>query len=98
MARNSTGRCNMRIEMVIRSKRSLAFAVLMTAAAATSHAAEQPLPPDLPAGTDAQAAHQVRADQARRDWRLDPAIFTDISPVNAPEIAVKLPEDQREEH
>jgi hypothetical protein len=75
----------------------LTATLAMLAASAWSHATDQAPPLDLPVTRGAEAAHQVEADQVRRDWRLDPAIFTDISPVNAPDIAIKLPEDQRED-
>lgn len=32
-----------------------------------------------------------------RNWRLDPAVFTEITPFTAPDIAIELPLDQREE-
>ena len=90
---NFSGSCNMH------TKHLICLSILM-ATATLGHATDQSPPPmDLPVGRDAEAAHQVEADQdqVRRDWRLDPAIFTDISPVNAPAVAIKLPEDQREE-
>lgn len=31
-----------------------------------------------------------------RDWRLDPAVFTELAPFTAPETAIALPEDQAE--
>ncbi len=46
---------------------------------------------------DAESGQRIEEPGARRDWRLDPAVFTDISPVTATEIAIKLPEDQRDE-
>jgi hypothetical protein len=76
---------------------SLLAAVLLVGASATGIASEPPAVVDLPVSQDAEAAHQVEADRVRLDWRLDPAIFTEISPVNAPEVAIKLPEDQRED-
>lgn len=86
-----SGDYNMHTEMIIRSMAALGIAALAVVGAPYSYASE------LPVSTDAEAAHQVEADQERRNWRLDPAIFTDISLVNAPEVAIKLPEDQREE-
>lgn len=32
-----------------------------------------------------------------RNWRLDPAVFTEITPFTAPDIAIELPANQREE-
>ena len=52
---------------------------------------------EAPVTRGAEAAHQVETERAGYDWRLDPAIFTQISPVTAPEIAIKLTQDQREE-
>ncbi len=46
---------------------------------------------------DAESGQKIEEPGARRDWRLDPVVFTEISPVTATEIAIKLPEDQREE-
>ena len=80
-------RSNMGLRLMLVSGAGL-FAVV---AAARSQGADQPV------GQDAEAAHQVESDHERRDWHLDPAIFTDILPVNSPDVAVKLPEDQREE-
>lgn len=31
-----------------------------------------------------------------RDWRLDPAVFTELAPFTAPETAIRLPADQSE--
>ena len=61
------------------------------------HAADaSPAPPPL-VSTGAEAAHQVAAEEGRVDWQLDTVIFTDISPIDAPEVAIKLPDDQQEE-
>lgn len=46
---------------------------------------------------DAESGQRVEEPGTGRDWRLDPAVFTEISPVTAAEIAIRLPEDQREE-
>lgn len=32
-----------------------------------------------------------------RNWRLDPAVFTEITPFTAPDIAIELPLEQRED-
>lgn len=83
----------------MRSALWVALAAQSVAVVARVHASDQPPPPvQEPVSQAAEAAHQVVADQDRQDWRLDPAIFTDILPVNAPDVAIKLPEDQREEH
>ena len=95
-ARNSTGSFNMRTRILCRSIVSL-LAALLVGASARGIASEPPAVLDLPVSQDAEAAHQLEADRVRLDWRLDPAIFTEISPVNAPEVAIKLPEDQRED-
>lgn len=65
-------------------------------------AAEPSSQPPLPA----QAAHQVAEaeglwsrllrDEQSPVRRLDPAIFTELSPVTASDPAVRLPADQRE--
>jgi hypothetical protein len=60
------------------------------------HAADAAAAPPL-VSTGAEAAHQVAAEEGRVDWHLDTAIFTDISPIDTPEVAIKLPEDQQEE-
>ncbi|MDH3640760.1 MAG: hypothetical protein OES38_01605 [Gammaproteobacteria bacterium] len=87
----------MRTRALFRSTVSLLAAGLVVGASATAHASEPPADLDLPVSQDAEAAHQIEADRVRLDWRLDPAIFTEISPVNAPEVAIKLPADQRED-
>lgn len=32
-----------------------------------------------------------------RNWRLDPAVFTEITPFTAPDIAIELPVEQQEQ-
>lgn len=32
-----------------------------------------------------------------RNWRLDPAVFTEITPFTAPDIAIELPIEQQEQ-
>ena len=53
--------------------------------------------PEAPVDPEAEAAYQLEVAQAEQDWRLDPTVFTDISPVSVPEVAIKLPEDQRDD-
>jgi len=86
----------MRTERVIRALLWLAAITQFGGAAAY---ASDPLPPaaNSPVSQSAQAAQQVTTAESPQDWRLDTAIFTDILPVNAPEIAIKLPADQRDE-
>jgi hypothetical protein len=50
-----------------------------------------------PVDPSAEAAYQLEAGYVAADWRFDPTIFTDISPVSVPEVAIKLPEDQRDD-
>ena len=50
-----------------------------------------------PPPAEMEAAHQVLYGAGLRDWRLDTAVFIDLSPVTATEPAVQLPEDQREQ-
>lgn len=92
-----TGHSAMNAERRIRT----AAGVLAWVLAAAAVAAEPPPPP-----APAQAAHQVVAggdlwsrllpDEASPVRRLDPAIFTELSPVTASDPAVRLPDDQRE--
>lgn len=98
MDRNFTGSCNMHTEIIIRLLLTMIVVITTAAVPLLGHATEQPAPPPAsPVSQDAEAAYQLESDQLRNDWRLDPAMFTDISPVNAPDIAIRLPEDQREE-
>jgi hypothetical protein len=50
-----------------------------------------------PPPAEMEAAHQVLYAAGSRDWRLDTAVFIDLSPVTATEPAIQLPEDQRDE-
>ncbi len=81
MDRVFTGLCNMRT--------SLFMVLALCALPAWSNV---PPPP-----AEMEAAHQVLYGAGLRDWRLDTAVFIDLSPVTATEPAVQLPEDQREE-
>jgi len=44
----------------------------------------------------AEAPYQVSREGEQRVRWLDPALFTEISPLTIPDVAVKLPEDQQE--
>ncbi|MCZ6710474.1 MAG: hypothetical protein O7B25_08935 [Gammaproteobacteria bacterium] len=88
----------MHTEMIIRVLFTVTLAVAAAAIPRSGHSTEQPpSPAPSPVSQAAEATYQVDADLLRNDWRMDPAMFTDISPVNAPDIAIRLPEDQREE-
>jgi hypothetical protein len=90
-ALNFSGSSNMRIS-------GLAQFLVAVLIGAPSYASDQPPFEDsVQVSAGAEATYQVEADRVRRDWHLDPAIFTDISPVSAPDVAIKLPEGQREE-
>ncbi len=97
-----SGNCNMNID----PKEDLDMRVFLIALMAClvtlsfvghGHAADAA--PDLPplVSTGAEAAHQVAAEEGAVDWHLDTTIFTDISPIDTPEVAIKLPEDQHED-
>ena len=62
-----------------------------------ANAAEAP-PPAAEVGQD-QLKHESTGESVMpdaRDWQLDPAIFTELTPFSAPEIAIELPADQQE--
>ncbi len=48
----------------------------------------------LPLPTEAETPYQDQKGFPRHDVRLDEAIFTEISPLTTPEVAIALPEDQ----
>ncbi len=97
-----SGNCNMNID----PKEDLDMRVFLIALMAClvtlsfvghGHAADAaPAVPPL-VSTGAEAAHQVAVEEDGADWHLDTAIFTDISPIDTPEVAIKLPDDQQEE-
>ena len=68
--------------------------------AAFGHAAEAPAalepPPAEPIGPELEAPHQVAVEAKQRVRWLDPAVFTEISPLTLPDIGVRLPADQEE--
>lgn len=101
MDRAGTGRCAMRTDRL----RTLALAVALgLAPVIVAPAYGEPVPEPPP---EAQAAHQVTradglaarllADQPSPVRSLDPAIFTELSPVTASEPPVRLPDDQTED-
>jgi hypothetical protein len=92
--------------MVTRSSGHSAIAVkwrvgICTLAAALSvNAAEAPVPvappPNLLIPPEAEAPYQVVSEAEQKVRWLDSAVFTEISPLSVPDVAVKLPEDQQE--
>lgn len=94
-----TGRFAMLTDLRRRVGRA-GWLVLLMGVGAT---AAEPVPPPPPA---AQAAHQVAdpgglrgrllRDEPSPVRSLDPAVFTELSPVTTSDPAVRLPEDQRE--
>ena len=74
---------------------SLKVAAFLTASALSLPLAANPV---LDAATAPLELQQDanRSLDARR-WRLDAAVFTEITPFTAPDIAIKLPADQRED-
>ncbi len=102
MARVGTGRCAMSTERRhLRLWRSLASGAALVVLPVL--AAEAPEPP-----APAQASYQVLqpeglaarllGERASPVRELDPAIFTELSPVTASEPALRLPEDQQDDH
>ena len=80
----------------------MVFAALILAAAVAS-AAEAPMPaapvvtpPTVLVPPEAEAPYQVATESAQKVRWLDTAVFTEISPLTVPDVAVKLPDDQRE--
>ncbi len=67
--------------------------LVMPCAVLDSFAADASLPP---AGA---AVHELagRSNLDARNWRLDPAVFTEITPFTAPDIAIALPIEQQEQ-
>ena len=77
---------------------NILFGLLALGVCIPSHGTPPPAEPEPVVAAGAEAAYQVEVTGGQPDWRLDTAIFTDISPVSVPEIAIKLPEDQRDGH
>jgi hypothetical protein len=63
--------------------------LLLTMAGAAAQADDAPVA--------AVGVFDVAAFWEARDWRLDAAVFTEISAVNASDVAIKLPADQAPE-
>ena len=43
-----------------------------------------------------EAPYEVARERTRQIRTLDPAIFTDISPLTVPDVGIRLPADQQE--
>ncbi len=71
------------------------LAVLLSGVSGIALAAEAHPP------TQSAAVHELSgpANQGldARNWRLDPAVFTEITPFTAPDIAITLPPEQLDE-
>ena len=79
---------------------AIAARVIVTWSAMAAFAAEAPMVPELGESLlippEAEAPYQVVQEGSQRVRWLDPAIFTEITPVTVPDVAVKLPADQQE--
>ena len=66
--------------------------------AGLSQAAEAPMstPVEIQVPVSAEAAYQTGRPQTVGPPGLDEAVFTDITPLTVPELAIRLPEDQQE--
>ena len=91
-----SGRCAMFVRMKW-------FACLVLIAAAVDLHAQEAAPPPEPEavgpgrlGAKAEAPYLVLKEWAQHVRWLDPAIFTDISPIPEPERGIRLPPDQEE--
>jgi hypothetical protein len=45
---------------------------------------------------EVEAPYEVARERTRQIRTLDPAIFTDISPLTVPDVGIRLPADQQE--
>ena len=87
-----SGRCNMRASLTL-------ALLILCASVSDARSQEAQLPGDeslvfLPSA--AEAAYQMAIENEAEDLLLDEAIFTEISPVTAVEVSLKLPPDQQE--
>ncbi len=92
-----TGRCSMHTDRAPNWRMAGITGVLLLLSLTPAWAGEAPI--DTPPASEvaADSEHRVEEPGERRDWHLDTAVFTEISPVTATEIAIKLPKDQQEE-
>lgn len=93
MVRNSSGR-----SVTIAS--GVALALLLASGALRAADAPEVTPSsDLPASLaspEIEAPYEVARQRPRQIRTLDPAIFTDISPLTAPDVGIRLPPDQQD--
>ena len=80
------------------AKRSAAFLLLAVAGGSGAAAAREPAPEPAEVVQDQLKSEKLgdRVMPDARDWRLDPAVFTELAPFTAPETAIRLPADQSE--
>jgi hypothetical protein len=90
MEQNFFGRCVMNTNRCLHTVFGLALCLGAGIAGANPAA-------DTAVSPQAEAAYQVEDMHPELDWRLDPTVFTEISPVSVPEVAIKLPEDQEDD-
>lgn len=79
---------------------SVTAASVLLVIAGSAAAAEAPVMPQSGAveliPPQAEAPYQVAEEGEQKVRWLDPALFTEITPLTVPDVAVKLPEDQQE--
>ena len=69
--------------------------LLITLGTGSVWAAQAQLPKEASAVQELTGPSKTSLDA--RNWRLDPAVFTEITPFTAPDIAIQLPVEQQEE-
>ena len=78
----------------------LAFCAGVLAVGLVANAAEAPAPvissPSVLVPPEAEAPYQIATESDQKVRWLDSAVFTEITPLSVPDVAVKLPEDQQE--
>ena len=91
-----SGRCAMFVRL------KWCACLVLFAVAADLHAQEAAPPPEPESvgpgrlAAEAEAPYLVLKEWAQHVRWLDPAIFTDISPISEPERGIRLPPDQEE--
>ena len=90
MVSNCFGRC------VMNTKFFLVFLVALIGYVGARPVSGDPASA-APVTPQAEAAYQLEVAQPRQNWRLDPMVFTELSPVSVPEVAIRLPDDQQDD-